>query len=129
MTKKEIQDQIQELYAQLNEYSRAFFDHNESYVFIRRKEPLDQCIMDYAFEYLVDSDLPRLGEWALCNSEAQYYIEKVHEMYGFDANDDLLTALKEAQAEYYRMLIVEDKEHLEKLLELYIAKENACDCE
>lgn len=129
MTKREIQKQINKFYAQLNEYSRAFFEHNESCVFIRRTEPLDQTIADYAFEYLVDRDLPRLGEWALCYSEAQYYIEKVHKYYGFDANDDLLSALQQAQSEYYRILIEEDNEILNKLLELYIQKENACDYE
>lgn len=127
MTKQEIQEQIQNLYSKLNDYSRVFFNHDESCVFIRRKEPLDQCIRNFAYDYLVDNYLPRLGEWALCDSKAQDYIEKVHKQYGFDANDDLLTALEEAQAEYYIDIIEEDREILDKLLELYIEKDNACD--
>lgn len=129
MTKQEIQEQINELYSQLSGYSLAFFDQKENCVFIRRTEPLDQSITDYAYDNLVDNYLPHLGEWALCDSQAQDYIEKVHKQYGFDANVNLLTALQQAQAEYYIDLIEEDREILDKLLELYIAKDNAYDCE
>ena len=88
MYKKEL-EQFLNLRSKLNEFSRDFFDRYEMCVFLRRIAPLEPSIIDYVDNFLVDD---RLGEWAQCDSKAQ--------------------------AEYIRDLIEEDREILEKLIDL-----------